>query len=104
MTEKKSILLSDVSIQGNLTEKEKIIIDGKINGNVSAEEVEAHENSEIVGNISTKNSSLGGKVKGNINSEKIKLKSTCDIEGTLTQKTLSIEEGAILKVKTETYK
>ena len=27
-----------------------------------------------------------------------------DIDGVLNQKTLSIEEGAILKIKTETYK
>ena len=27
-----------------------------------------------------------------------------DIEGVLNQKTLSIEEGAVLKIKTETYK
>ena len=43
-------------------------------------------------------------VKGNINSEKINIKKTADIEGVLNQKILSIEEGAILKIKTETYK
>ena len=36
--EKTSILLSDVSIEGDLVEKDKIIIDAKINGDIKAEE------------------------------------------------------------------
>ena len=43
-------------------------------------------------------------MKGNVNSEKIKLKSTADMEGVLNQKTLIIEEGAILKIKTDSHK
>ena len=104
MSEKTSILLSDVSIQGDLVEKERIIIDGKISGDVKANEIDTHENSEIVGNITSKTSSIRGKVKGNINSDKINLRSTANVEGVLTQKTISIEEGAVLKIKTETHK
>jgi len=47
---------------------------------------------------------LGGKLKGNVNSDKINIKKTAEIEGVLNQKILSIEEGAVLKIKTETYK
>ena len=54
--------------------------------------------------VSSKNAFLGGKLKGNVNSDKINIKSTAEIEGVLNQKTLSIEEGATLKIKTETYK
>ena len=102
--DKTSILLSDVSIEGDLVEKDKIIIDAKISGDIKAENVETHLNSNIKGNISSKEASLGGKIKGNINSDKIKIKKTAKIEGVLNQKTLSIEEGAELKIKTETYK
>ena len=102
--EKTSILLSDVSIEGDLVEKDKIIIDGKINGDIKANEIETHLNSNIKGNIKSKNAFIGGKIKGNINSDRINIKSTADIDGVLNQKTLSIEEGASLKIKTETYK
>ena len=102
--EKNSILLSDVTVEGNLIEKDKIVLDAKINGDVKANEVDAHENSNIVGNISSKSSFLGGKLNGNVNSDKIIIKKTAEIEGVLNQKTLSIEEGASLKIKTETYK
>ena len=56
------------------------------------------------GNIKSKRASLGGKLRGNVNSDQINIKKTADIDGVLNQKTLSIEEGATLKIKTQTYK
>ena len=102
--DKTSIFLSDVSVEGDLIEKDKIIIDAKVNGDIKADEVETHSSSNTIGNISTKNALLGGKHKGNISSDKINIKKTAEIEGVLNQKVLSIEEGAILKIKTETSK
>ena len=102
--EKTSILLADVSVEGELVEKDKIILNAKINGDVKAQDIVTHSKSNIIGNIKSKVASIGGKLKGNINSDKINVKRTADIEGVLNQKTLSIEEGATLKIKTETYK
>ena len=102
--EKTSILLSDVSIEGEVVEKDKIIIDAKINGDVKAEEIITHSKSNINGNIKSKEASLGGKLKGNVSSDRINIKKTADIEGVLNQKALSIQEGAQLKIKAETYK
>ena len=102
--EKTSILLSDVSIEGDLVEKDKIIIDAKVSGDIKASEIETHSNSNINGNVSASDASIGGKLKGNVNSDKINIKKTADIDGVLNQKVLSIEEGAVLKIKTETYK
>jgi len=99
-----STLLSDVSIEGDIVEKDKVIIDAKINGDIKADEIDTHANSNISGNIKSKNANIGGKIKGNISSDKINIKKTADIDGVLNQKTLSIEEGAQLKIKTETYK
>jgi len=102
--EKTSILLSDVSIEGEVIEKDKIIIDAKINGDIKAEDIITHSKSNILGNIKSKFASLGGKLKGNVNSDQISIKKTANIEGVLNQKTLSVQEGAQLKIKTETYK
>ena len=101
---KTSILLSDVSVEGNLVEKDKIILDAKVSGNIKAEEIITHSKSNVIGNIKSKVASLGGKLKGNVNSDQITIKKTADIDGELNQKTLSIHEGARLKIKTETYK
>ena len=97
----KSILVSDVKIKGNITEKESVIVDGEVDGNIDAELVETFENSNIKGNIVSKNLFIGGKLKGDINSDKVHIKKTADVDGTIKQKTLSIEEGSLLTIKTE---
>jgi len=102
--DKTSTLLSDVSVEGDMVEKDKIIIDAKITGDIKATEIETYQSSNIKGNINSDLATVGGKIKGNINSDKIKIKKTATVEGVLNQKTLSIEEGASLKIKTETYK
>ena len=102
--DKTSILLSDVTIDGDLVEKDKIIVDARISGDIKADDIEAHSNSSITGNITSKSAELGGKLKGNVSSDKISIKKTAEIEGVLNQKTLIIEEGAVLKIKTETHK
>jgi len=96
--EKTSILLSDVSVEGDLVEKDTIVIDAKVSGDIKAENIETYPNSNIKGNINAKTASLGGKMKGNISSDKIIIKETADINGVLNQKSLSIEEGAKLKI------
>ena len=101
---KTSILLSDVSIEGDVVEKDKIILDAKVSGDIKAEEIITHSKSNIDGNIKSKIASLGGTLKGNVSSDKINIKKTANIEGVLNQKSLSIDEGATLKIKTETYK
>ena len=102
--DKTSILLSDVSIEGDLVEKDKVIIDAKISGDIKANEVETHGKSKIKGNINSKLAKIGGQIKGNIASDRTILKKSADVDGVLNQKTLAIEEGAKLKIKTETNK
>ena len=102
--EKTSILLSDISVEGDILEKDKIILDAKIRGNIKADNIETHLNSNIKGNVTSVSASLGGKLQGNVSSDQIMIKKTANVEGVLNQKTLSIEEGAVLKIKTETYK
>ena len=102
--DKVSTLLSDVSVEGDIVEKDKIIIDAKINGDVKSEDVVTYSNSNIKGNIKSKIASLGGKINGNINADQIRILKTADIDGVLNQKILSIEEGATLKIKSETQK
>ena len=103
MSERISVLLSDVTIKGDIAEKEKLITDSKIDGDITSEKLVTHQGSKINGNISSSEVSLGGVSKGNVNSDKINVKSTADVEGVLNQKNLSIEEGAKLKIKAETY-
>ena len=95
------MLVSDIKIKGNITEKESIIIDGEVNGNINAELVETFENSNIKGNITSKNVFIGGKLKGDINSDRVHIRKTADVEGSIKHETLAIKEGSVLKIKAE---
>ena len=103
MNEKISTLLSDVTIKGNIVEKDRLVTDSKIEGDITADQLQTHEESKITGNISSSKVTLGGFSKGNINADEIRIRSTADVEGVLNQKNLSVEDGAKLKIKTETY-
>ena len=103
MSEKTTTLLSDVTIKGDIVEKEKLVLDSKVDGDVTADQLQTHSGSNIDGNISSSNVTLGGRSKGNVNADVIKIKSTAKVEGVLNQKNLSIEEGAKLKIKAETF-
>ena len=100
----KTIIQEDIIIDGNIFEKEDILINGKINGNLKAENIEIDSKAKIDGDINSKETILSGNLKGNIESDKVHISSTAVIEGSIKQKTLSIDEGAKLKIKTETLK
>ena len=103
MSEKISTLLSDVTIKGDIVEKERLVTDSKIEGDITADQLQTHEGSKITGNISSSKVTLGGSSKGNISADQIRIRSTADVDGVLNQKNLSVEDGARLKIKTETY-
>ena len=103
MSEKISTLLSDVTIKGNIVEKERLVTDSKVEGDITADQLQTHEGSEVTGNISSSKVTLGGSSKGNINADQIRIRSTADVDGVLNQKNLSVEDGAKLKIKTETH-
>jgi len=103
MSEKISTLLSDVAIKGDIVEKERLVTDSKIEGDITADQLQTHEESKITGNISSSKVTLGGFSKGNINADQIRIRSTANVDGVLNQKNLSVEDGAKLKIKTETY-
>ncbi len=100
----KTILQKDINIEGNIYEKETIEINSKIKGNIKAENVEIEEQGLINGNINSTSSVLSGTINGDINSEKVHISSTATVEGNIKQKTLSIDEGAKLKINTQTSK
>ena len=100
----KTIVRGDLKIKGNIFEKEDLQVSGEIDGNVKAENLKLEDKGKINGNINSSVSELEGTVKGDIESSKVHISSTGDIEGTIKQKILSIDEGAKLKIKTETLK
>ena len=84
MSEKTSVLLSDVAVKGDIVEKETLILDSKVEGDITVGKLETHSGANINGNINASSANLGGTSKGNINSDTVKIKSTADVDGVLT--------------------
>ena len=59
MSEEISTLLSDVTIKGDIVEKEKLVTDSKIEGDITADQLQTHEGAKITGNISSSKVTLG---------------------------------------------
>jgi len=96
MSPNKNILSSDVEIKGSLKFSNDLIIDGKIEGEVTSDgSLTVGENACVQGEIRTKSVVLFGRVQGNITvTERCELKSSAVLEGDVIAGTLAIEEGA----------
>ena len=106
MSTNKNILSSDVEIKGSLKFSNDLIIDGKIEGEVTSDgSLTVGENAFVQGEIRTKSVVLFGRVAGNITvSERCELKSSAVLEGDVVAGTLAIEEGATFMGKSSVGK
>jgi len=96
MSSSKNILSSDVEIHGSLKFSHDLIVDGKIDGDVTSDgSLTIGENARMKGKIQTKSVTIFGKVEGNITvTDRCELKSNAELLGDIQAGTLSIEEGA----------
>ena len=96
-----SIIGSSVRITGDIVTSGSIRVDGKVEGNVTAEgNMILGDSGEIKGNVKGKSVSLGGKVEGLvIGLEKVTLEAKSSLLGDITSKTLVIEPGAFFNGK-----
>ena len=93
----RNVLSSDVEIKGTVKFTNDLVVDGKIEGEVSSEgNLTVGENARIKAEIKTATVVVYGKVHGNITgSERVELKASAEVVGDIKTKTLSIEAGAI---------
>lgn len=96
MSTNKNILSSDVEIKGSLKFSNDLIIDGRIEGEVTSDgSLTVGENALVIGEIRTKSVIVFGKVQGNITvTDRCELKSNAIQEGDIVAGTMAIEEGA----------
>jgi len=99
----KNLLSSDVEIKGSIKFQNDLIIDGKIEGEITSPGVlTVGENAEVRGEIKTKSVTVLGKVHGNITvDERCELKGRAQLMGDLKAARLVIEEGATFVGKSE---
>jgi cytoskeletal protein CcmA (bactofilin family) len=99
----KNVLAADVEIKGSIKFQNDLIVDGKVEGEITSSGVlTVGENAEIRGEIKTKSATVFGKVHGNITvEERCELKSRAVLQGDLKAARLVIEEGATFVGKSE---
>lgn len=91
-----SVISANLSIKGNLLSQGKLIIDGRIEGDVDAAEILVSENGAITGNVTADSVDIYGFIQGDITSRVVELKETAHIIGDTTHHVISIEDGACL--------
>lgn len=93
----RNVLSSDVEIKGSVKFTNDLVIDGKIEGQISSEgNLTIGENARIKAEISTATVIVYGKVHGNLTAtDRIELKASAEVVGDIKAKVLSIEAGAI---------
>lgn len=82
-------------INGEVTGKSVIRIDGKVNGNVTTEGgLILGDKGMIIGNVKTTSAIIYGTVSGNVEALQLEIKKTGIVNGDINTETLEIELGA----------
>ncbi len=93
----RNVLSSDVEIKGTVKFTNDLIVDGKIEGEISSDgNLTVGENARIKAEIKTSVVIVYGKVHGNITATgNVELKASAEVVGDIKAKSLAIESGAI---------
>lgn len=92
----RNVLSSDVEIKGTVKFSNDLVVDGKIEGEITSDgNLTVGENARIKAEIKTSTVVIYGKVHGNIiAAERVDLKATAEVVGDIKAKVLAIEAGA----------
>ncbi len=93
----RNVLSTDVEIKGTVKFTNDLVVDGKIEGEISSDgNLTVGENARIKAEVKTATVIVYGKVHGNMTAtDRIELKASAEVVGDIKAKTLSIEAGAI---------
>lgn len=89
-----SVLGPDIAINGDLTAKLDLHLDGKIHGDISCAALIQGEGSEVAGNVTAESARIAGRIKGSITAGVLVILKTARVEGDVTYGALTVEEGA----------
>lgn len=89
------IIGSQSSLQGNLTSKGAVRIDGTLDGCITADCIIIGEKGNVMGDATVRQMIIGGRIVGNIRaSEGVDIQRTGDVCGDISSARLSIADGA----------
>ncbi|MCU0782202.1 MAG: polymer-forming cytoskeletal protein [Akkermansiaceae bacterium] len=97
VTGSRNILSTDVEVKGTIRFTGELVVDGKIEGEVSSDgNLTIGENARFRAQIRTATVVVYGKVEGNITAtDRVDLKASAEVVGDIKAKVLTIEAGAV---------
>jgi cytoskeletal protein CcmA (bactofilin family) len=98
-----NVLSSGIEITGSIRFSNDMIIDGKVEGEITSEKgrVTIGENAFVRGDVTAGEVKVYGRIEGKIDSQRCELKDKSRINGDIRSKVFSMEEGAQLSGRTE---
>lgn len=98
-----NVLAQGIEITGSIRFSNDMIIDGKVDGEITSDKgkITIGENAVVKGDVKAGEVKLYGKVEGKIESDRCELKDKSRLQGDIKTKTLNMEEGAKLSGMTQ---
>ena len=99
----RNILSSDVEITGSVKFTNDLLVDGRIDGEITSEgNLTIGENAKIKAEIKTASVVIHGKVHGNITvADRVELRAGSEVVGDIKAQILTVEAGAVFVGKSE---
>ncbi|MFN0118659.1 MAG: polymer-forming cytoskeletal protein [Elusimicrobiota bacterium] len=100
-----TIIGPETQIEGSLQTGESLRIDGKVNGDITAEAIVIGDHGAVIGNISANRITIAGKVKGNVTATTtLELLGKSQLLGDIKTAKLIIIDGAQFEGQCQTVK
>jgi len=91
-----SIIFDNMIIKGDVSFKGRTIISGKVEGNVTGDDMKVTKTGVIDGDVTLTNLECNGQLTGDIIAKTVLLRATALIKGRIKTNDLRIEQGAVL--------
>ena len=94
-----SIIGEDLTINGSVTSKGEIQVDGEIQGDINCGSLLLGDKSQVMGNVIAEDVVVRGRVVGSIRGLRVTLQAQSHVEGDIVHQSLAIEQGAYFEGK-----
>ncbi|MDF1614129.1 bactofilin family protein [Desulfurivibrio dismutans] len=91
-----SILGQELQLEGDVSFKGKLRLDGRVKGNVRGDYLILGENGVVIGDVLVNTFVCSGRVDGNVNAKKFQISNRGVINGKVEASDLAVESGAAL--------
>lgn len=94
-----SVIGTDLVIQGNLTSKGEVQIEGEVQGDIYATHVVIGERARVTGGVIAEECVIRGHLLGTVRGRRVLLQGSAHVEGDVYHQTMAIEQGAFFEGK-----